>query len=117
VRYELGSYIPEDEILHSHRREYLKPYIALTGWTLYWKRNMPPVRYEMGSYIPQDEILHSHRREYLTSFICEIIASRKFGKKTIKREREGAPSTASTEIWGKNEERQKYTKYCQIMSF
>jgi hypothetical protein len=24
VRYELGFYIPEDDILHSHRREYLK---------------------------------------------------------------------------------------------
>jgi hypothetical protein len=27
VRYELGFYIPEDGILHSHRREYLKSYI------------------------------------------------------------------------------------------
>jgi hypothetical protein len=27
-------YIPEDDILHSHSRENLKPYIALTGWTL-----------------------------------------------------------------------------------
>jgi hypothetical protein len=26
--------IPEDGILHSHRRENLKSYIALTGWTL-----------------------------------------------------------------------------------
>jgi hypothetical protein len=26
--------IPEDGILHSHRREKLKSYIALTGWTL-----------------------------------------------------------------------------------
>jgi hypothetical protein len=26
--------IPEDSILHSHRREILKCYIALTGWTL-----------------------------------------------------------------------------------
>jgi hypothetical protein len=26
--------IPEDGILHSHRREDLKPYIALTGWAL-----------------------------------------------------------------------------------
>jgi hypothetical protein len=26
--------IPEDSILHSHRRENLKSYIALTGWTL-----------------------------------------------------------------------------------
>jgi hypothetical protein len=26
--------IPEDDILHSHRRENFKSYIALTGWTL-----------------------------------------------------------------------------------
>jgi hypothetical protein len=26
--------IPEDVILHSHRRENIKSYIALTGWTL-----------------------------------------------------------------------------------
>jgi hypothetical protein len=30
--YELEFYIPEDGILPSHRRENLKPYIALTGW-------------------------------------------------------------------------------------
>jgi hypothetical protein len=30
--YELGFYIPEDGILHSHRRENFKPYVALTGW-------------------------------------------------------------------------------------
>jgi hypothetical protein len=29
VKYELGSYIPEDDILHSHRRETLRPYIAV----------------------------------------------------------------------------------------
>jgi hypothetical protein len=27
-------HIPEDDILHIHRRENLKSYIALTGWTL-----------------------------------------------------------------------------------
>jgi hypothetical protein len=27
-------HIPEDDILHSHCRETLKSYIALTGWTL-----------------------------------------------------------------------------------
>jgi hypothetical protein len=26
--------VPEDAILHSHRRNNLKSYIALTGWTL-----------------------------------------------------------------------------------
>jgi hypothetical protein len=26
--------IPEDDILHSHRHENLKTYMALTGWTL-----------------------------------------------------------------------------------
>jgi hypothetical protein len=34
VKYELGAYIPEDDILHSERRENLKSYIALTGWVL-----------------------------------------------------------------------------------
>jgi hypothetical protein len=29
-----GRNIPEDGIIHSHRRENLKSYIALTGWTL-----------------------------------------------------------------------------------
>jgi hypothetical protein len=59
----MGFYIPEDGILHSHRRENLKSYIALTGWTLQWRRNVSPVKYEMGFYIPEDGILHSHRRE------------------------------------------------------
>jgi hypothetical protein len=31
VKYELGFYITEDDILHSHRRENFKYYIALTG--------------------------------------------------------------------------------------
>jgi hypothetical protein len=31
VKYELGFYIPEDDILHSHRLENLKPYMAFTG--------------------------------------------------------------------------------------
>jgi hypothetical protein len=34
VNYELGFYIPADGILHSHRRENLKSYIAITGWAL-----------------------------------------------------------------------------------
>jgi hypothetical protein len=34
VRYELGFYIQEDGILHSHRREDLKSYIELTGLAL-----------------------------------------------------------------------------------
>jgi hypothetical protein len=34
VRYKLGFYIPEDDILHSHRRENLKSDIQLTGRAL-----------------------------------------------------------------------------------
>jgi hypothetical protein len=34
VKYELGFYIPEDDILHSHRRKHLESYIILTGWAL-----------------------------------------------------------------------------------
>jgi hypothetical protein len=60
VRYELSFYIPEDDILHSHRRENFKSYIALTGWTLYRRRNVSPVKYELGFYIPEDGILFKH---------------------------------------------------------
>jgi hypothetical protein len=59
----------EDGILHSLRHENLKSYIALTGWTLYWRLNVSPVKYELGFYIPKDSILHSHRRENLKSYI------------------------------------------------
>jgi hypothetical protein len=31
VKYELGFYIPEDDILHSHRRENLKSYLVLVA--------------------------------------------------------------------------------------
>jgi hypothetical protein len=68
VRYELGFYIPEDDILYSHRRDNLKSYITLTGWTLQRRRNVSPVKYELGFYIPEDGILHSDRRENLQSY-------------------------------------------------
>jgi hypothetical protein len=75
VKYELGLYIPEDNILHSHRRENLKSYIALTGWILYRRSNASPVKYELGFYMPEDDILHSHRRENLKSYIGNTICA------------------------------------------
>jgi hypothetical protein len=70
VKYELGSYTPEDDVLHSHRREALRSYIALNGWALKWRSNASPVSYELGSYIPEDDVLHSHSRETLRSYIA-----------------------------------------------
>jgi hypothetical protein len=70
VKYELGFYIPEDEILHSHCRENLKSCIALTGWTLYLRRNVSALKYELGFYIQEDDIFHNHRRENLKSYIA-----------------------------------------------
>jgi hypothetical protein len=68
VKYELGLYIPEDDILHSHCLEILRSYIALTGWALKWRRNVSSVKYELGFYIPEDGILHSHCRENLKPY-------------------------------------------------
>jgi hypothetical protein len=34
VKYVLGFYIPEDNILHNDRPENFKSYIALTCWTV-----------------------------------------------------------------------------------
>jgi hypothetical protein len=57
-------------ILHSHCRENLKSYIALTSWTLQRRCNVSPVKYELGFYIADDDILHSHRRENLKPYIA-----------------------------------------------
>jgi hypothetical protein len=69
VKYELGFYIPEDNILHSHRRENLKSYTELTDWALQRRSNVSSVRYELGFDIPEHGILYSHRRENLKSYI------------------------------------------------
>jgi hypothetical protein len=53
-------HIPEDGILHSHRRENFKSY----------KIFICPVRYELGFYTPEDAILHSHCHENLKSYIA-----------------------------------------------
>jgi hypothetical protein len=78
VRYGLGFYISEDAIIHSNRRENLKSYIALTGWSLLWRRSLFPVRYELGLYITEDGILHSHRRRNLKSYIQSEEFCRRF---------------------------------------
>jgi hypothetical protein len=61
--------IPEDDILHSHHRANLTFYIALTGWVLWWRRNVFPVWYELDFYIPEAGILHGRCRENLKSFV------------------------------------------------
>jgi hypothetical protein len=62
--------IPEDGIIYSHRRENLKSYIALTGWTLQRRCNVSLVRYELGLYSPEDDIPYSGRHENLISYIA-----------------------------------------------
>jgi hypothetical protein len=61
--------IPKDDILHRHRRENLKSYIVLIGWSLWRRHNVFPLSYVLGLYIQEDGILHSHRRENLKSYI------------------------------------------------
>jgi hypothetical protein len=62
--------IPENDILHVHRLQNVKSYIALSGWTLYRRHNVSSVKYELGFYIPEEDILHSHCREDLKSYIA-----------------------------------------------
>jgi hypothetical protein len=70
--------IPEDGILHSDRREILKSYIALTGWTLKWRRNVSPVKYKQGFYIPEDDILHKNGVFWVVT-PCGSCKNRRFG--------------------------------------
>jgi hypothetical protein len=64
VRYGLEVYIPEDGILHSHRRENLKSYIALTGWALYRRSNV--------SLVGMSWVFISHKTEF---FIVTAVKS------------------------------------------
>jgi hypothetical protein len=63
-------HIPEVGILHSHRRDNLISYVALTGWALKRRRNVFPCKIRNGFYISEDSILHSHRHENLVSYIA-----------------------------------------------
>jgi hypothetical protein len=68
VRYELVFYIPEDDILHSHRRGNLRPYIDPTMFS-------PSIRYkkylrsdwglDVGNVICATFSLHSKERVFL----------------------------------------------------
>jgi hypothetical protein len=62
--------IPADFFLHSHCSGNLKSYIALSGWTLFRRRNVFPMRYELSFYI--QFYIHSHRRFNLISYISLI---------------------------------------------
>jgi hypothetical protein len=76
--------MPEDGILHSHRRENIRSYIVLTGRALWWRRNMFPVRYELGFCIPEYGILHCHRRENRksdVSYDCSVLKVKVTGKR------------------------------------
>jgi hypothetical protein len=55
---------------HSHRRENLNSYTALTGWPIQRRSDASPVRYELNFYIPENGVLHSHRRENLKAYIA-----------------------------------------------
>jgi hypothetical protein len=61
---------PEDCILHSHCRENLKSYIALSRWALWRRSNMLSMRYELVLYIPENSIRHSQRHGNLKSHIA-----------------------------------------------
>jgi hypothetical protein len=76
VRYDLGFYIAEDGIVHSHSLENLKSYIALTDWALKRRSNVSPVRYELGFFIAEGGILHSHRSEYFKQLFLGISSQR-----------------------------------------
>jgi hypothetical protein len=73
VKYELGLYIPEYGILHSHRCESIKSCIVLAGWALQLRSNVSPVKYELGLYIPEYGILHSHLRDNIKSYMFSLV--------------------------------------------
>jgi hypothetical protein len=61
VKYELGFYIPEDDILHSYHRENLKSYIHDTGVCSAVLMSLPPNdAYPADKECPYYEGMHTY---------------------------------------------------------
>jgi hypothetical protein len=82
VKYKLGFYIPEDDILHSHRRENLKSYILNLSYFLHLFPNINAVltlTYKCMSYV-MNVVLTNKRRirsqlEISSAMICLDVRS------------------------------------------
>jgi hypothetical protein len=71
VKYELGFYIPEDGILHSHRRENLKSYMLnLISPTLNVSMLYRPLHLQ--PWIPMSYL---HECENMLSWVCRELYS------------------------------------------
>jgi hypothetical protein len=60
VKYELGFYIPEDDIPHCHCREDLKSYMvphkaAIGSWSHIWRYHADPILRISGKYERQEQ--------------------------------------------------------------
>jgi hypothetical protein len=73
VRYELCSYIPEDGILRSHRREKPQNLHSINRLGSGAETNVSSVRYELCSYIPEDGILLIFIHSKKESPVIEIL--------------------------------------------
>jgi hypothetical protein len=65
VKYKLGFYIPEDDILHSHRRENLKSYTAhfLTSYLFSLPKTFPSPKRRNTTKDIQDAALQPLKQE------------------------------------------------------
>jgi hypothetical protein len=72
AKYELGFYIPEVDILHSHRRESLKSYIALKGLGFVAETECVSCEVRAGALYPKVDILHSQLRDNIKSYTINI---------------------------------------------
>jgi hypothetical protein len=73
VRYELGFYIPEDGIPHSHRHEKLKSYIMIEVGQFFVFPHLPEFSSCVGSVLlstQQFTYLVSHQPPFFTDFHC-----------------------------------------------
>jgi hypothetical protein len=72
VKHELGFYIPEDDILHSHRRENLKSYITIHASS----SPSPIIPSAYHKTVPKMEHIHSVNKLKASNCISECVNNR-----------------------------------------
>jgi hypothetical protein len=83
VKYELGFYIPEDDILHSHRQEKRRIFVGLCIWS--------SALWAIRVHTLVSTETRAHRTAYKTRAVCGTVGTRQEVNRAVMRHEPTSP--------------------------